>query len=198
MSTQPVSAPADHLNPQRTLLAQLSTRLDVLRQAVPLLQRMLAGAHYALLSAAAAVLAYLPPQLLGLKQSYWGALTAIAVTQTEITATTTTARDQFVGAAIGGLVGLGAMLLLGDGLWVYAVSVVIAMWFCWTLNVSSAARLSGTTVTMILLVPRTESPGRIVGARLFEVGWGVCVAVMIVWLAARLPLGRAQRKQGAP
>lgn len=52
---------------------------------------------------------------------------------------------------------------------------------------ASASRLAGVTATIILLVPHAGSPESTFVSRVAEVGWGVCVAVAIVWLAGRLP-----------
>jgi uncharacterized membrane protein YgaE (UPF0421/DUF939 family) len=162
-------------------------RSSALRKALPLLHRMAGGAHYGMISACAAVIAYLPTRPLGLKEGFWSAMTAIAVVQTEFRATETTARDQFIGAAIGGITGLCAFVAFGSHLIVYAAAIVVAMLTCWAFNVGSASRLAGTTATIILLVPHTGSPASMFGSRLAEVGWGVTVAVVTVWLAARLP-----------
>lgn len=186
-------APCDQLHPQRSSVAQLQLRLVALRSELSGLQRLGAGAHHGLISAAAAVAAYLPARALGLQQSFWAAITAIAVVQTEFRATQSTARDQFVGAAVGGLTGLAALLTLGDGVAVYATAVVVAMVICWAINMASASRLAGVTATIIALVPRTESPQRMFAARIGEVAWGVCVAVLLVWLAARLPARYTRR-----
>jgi uncharacterized membrane protein YccC len=181
------AAPSDHFNPERAHLADLSARLSTLQKALPLIQRMAGGVHHGLISACAGVIAYLPTRPLGLKEGYWSAMTAIAVVQTEFRATETTARDQFIGAAIGGITALCAYLALGPHLIVYAATIVVAMLACWALNVASASRLAGTTATIILLVPHTGSPEGMFGSRLAEVAWGVSVAVVTVWAAARLP-----------
>jgi uncharacterized membrane protein YgaE (UPF0421/DUF939 family) len=187
MPTSPPHAPADHFNPARAQVSDLNASVANLRSALPLLYRVAAGAHHGMISACAALLAYLPAHAIGLKESFWSAITAISVSQTEFRAAQTTARDQFIGAAVGGLTGLCMFLALGDSVIVYALAVVLAMLVCAVLNVGSASRLAGITATIILLVPRTGSPVGMFVARLSEVGWGVCVAVAIVWLAARLP-----------
>jgi uncharacterized membrane protein YgaE (UPF0421/DUF939 family) len=187
MPTSPPHAPADHFNPARAQVSDLNVSVANLRSALPLLYRVAAGAHHGMISACAALLAYLPAHAIGLKESFWSAITAISVSQTEFRAAQTTARDQFIGAAVGGLTGLCMFLALGESVIVYALAVVLAMLVCAVLNVGSASRLAGITATIILLVPRTGSPVGMFVARLSEVGWGVCVAVAIVWLAARLP-----------
>lgn len=155
--------------------------------------RLAGGAHYGLTSAFAAVIAYVPTRALGLQEGFWSAITAIAVVQAEFQATQSTARDQFFGAAVGGVTGLCALLAFGQHLLVYAAAVVAAMAACWAANIASASRLAGITATIILLVPHAGSPWRMFGSRIVEVGWGVLVAILTVWVAARFPLRLLQR-----
>ena len=148
--------------------------------------RLLEGIRHGTMSAAAAVLAYLPVEALGLKESFWAAITAIAVLQTEYAATRSTARDQFVGAAIGGAIGVGLVVATGQHLVTYAAAVIVAVLTCWLLNVASAARLSGVTATIIMLVPHTGSAELMMLARVSEVGWGVSVAIIVVRVASAI------------
>jgi uncharacterized membrane protein YccC len=189
MDTKPSTAPVDHFNLERHRVAELCRNLVDLRKSLPLLHRIAGGAQHGVISASAAILAFLPTHAFGLKEGYWSAITAISVVQTELQATETTARDQFIGAAVGGSIAVGAWIAVGQGqhLGVYAGAIVVSMLVCWALNVASASRLAGSTATIILLVPHEGSAQAMFGARLAEVGWGVCVAVTIVWLAARLP-----------
>ena len=151
-------APADHFNPARTRLTDLNASVVNLRGTLPLMRRVAAGAHHGAISASAALLAFIPAHAIGLKESFWSAITAISVAQTEFRATQTTARDQFLGAAVGGTTGLCAFFALGQSLVVYALAVLLAMLACWAMNIGSAARLAGITATIILLVPRVGSP----------------------------------------
>ncbi|MHC2021167.1 FUSC family protein [Methylobacterium sp. CM6247] len=141
---------------------------------------------HGLLSAGAAVLAYLPTQALNQREGFWSAITAIAVLQTEFRATRKVGRDQLLGAATGGLIGLGIWLGLGQHLASYALAVILSLTACWLLNVASAARLAGITATIILLVPHDGTAQHIFGSRVMEVGWGVTVAIIVGWLATRL------------
>jgi uncharacterized membrane protein YccC len=183
-------APADHYSPAQNEVTDLSLRLTALRRATPALRRTVAGGHHGILSACAALLAYLPAHALGLGQSFWSAIAAISVVQTEFRATESTARDQFLGAAVGGITGVGASLAHGRGLLVYSLAVVFAMAICWLLNVATASRLAGTTATIILLVPHLDTPQRMFFSRVSGVGWGVCAAIGTVWFAARFPAAR--------
>lgn len=197
MGSKPSSAPADHFSLERLRLSELRAALVALRRELPPLRRLAAGTHHGLISACAALCAYLPARALGLQESFWSAVTAISVVQTEFQATETTARDQFIGAAIGGIIGVCAAFAPGQRLIVYTAAIVLSMLTCWALNVASASRLAGITATIILLVPHTGSPERMFASRLSEVGWGVCVAVAVVWLAGRVPARRA-RSAGDP
>ncbi|MGB6308376.1 MAG: FUSC family protein [Steroidobacteraceae bacterium] len=162
------------------------------RKALPIAHRLSGGARHGAISALAALIAYLPTRALGLQEGFWSAITAIAVVQMEFHATETTARDQFIGAGVGGVTALCALLAFGPHLSmalhlaVYGAAIIAAMAACWAINAATASRLSGTTATIILLVPHSGPPWAMFESRIGEVGWGVSVAVATVWLAARL------------
>lgn len=164
----------------------LRDQVTRLHKRLPLRRRFASGLAHGIMSSVAAIAAYLPTQLLGLQEGFWAAITAVAVAQTEFGATRSTARDQFTGAAIGGLIGLAAYLTLGPSVPTYALGVVLAILACWLLNVASACRLSGITATIILLVPHLGPVERMAGSRVLEVGWGVSVAIVTVWLVTRV------------
>ena len=170
----------------KTRIARLKARLLVLRKQMPHTERFAGGLEQGVMAAAAALCAYLPTRAIGLREGFWAAITAIAVVQTEFTATRNTARDQFTGAAIGGLIGGGVAATVGAHLWSYAAAVIVAILVAWLARVASAARLAGTTATIILLVPHAGTATEMVVARVSEVGWGVTVALGIVWLAGWL------------
>jgi uncharacterized membrane protein YgaE (UPF0421/DUF939 family) len=150
---------------------------------LPLRAKLDGGISQGLISAAAAILAYLPTKPLGLQEGFWGAITAIAVVQTELDATRNSARDQFAGAATGGLIGAAVVSVAGQSLAAYALAVVLSMTACWLLNITSAARLAGSTATIIALVPHHGTVEGMMLSRIVEVGWGVAVAIGVVWLA---------------
>jgi uncharacterized membrane protein YgaE (UPF0421/DUF939 family) len=156
-----------------------------------LTHRLSLGGRQALISVTAAFAAYLPTHLIGLHQGFWSAITAIAVAQARFRDTASTARKQFVGAAIGGMIGLVLLLGLGDHLLVYAAAVMVSVLLCWVLNIADCSQLAASTTTIILLVPWTGSPELAFLSRVSEVGWGVCVGVSIVWLEGRLSPAKA-------
>jgi uncharacterized membrane protein YgaE (UPF0421/DUF939 family) len=149
-------------------------------------ERLMGGAAQGAMSVVAAIIAYLPTKPLGLQEGFWASITAIAVVQSEIGATQSSARDQFTGAAIGGAISAVIVALAGEHLATYAVAVVLSMLACWLFNVASAARLAGSTATMILLVPHSGSAGSMVISRIAEVGWGVTVGILVVWIVSKV------------
>jgi uncharacterized membrane protein YgaE (UPF0421/DUF939 family) len=162
-----------------------TARLARLGQYLPPRVRLTGGLAQGLMSAAAAIVAYLPTKPLGLREGFWGSITAIAVVQTELGATQSSARDQFAGAAIGGLVSAVIVSLAGEHIASYALAVVLSVLACWLCNVSSAARLSGSTATIVVLVPHQGSVEWMMLSRLAEVGWGLTVGIGVVWLVNR-------------
>jgi uncharacterized membrane protein YccC len=160
-------------------LARLSDRL-------PARAKIVGGLLQGIMSATAAIIAYLPAKPLGLREGFWASITAIAVAQSGLGATQSSARDQFTGAAIGGLVSVILVSIAGQHLAVYVFAVMVSILACWIVNVSSAARISGSTVTIILLVPHQGSVGGMMISRVAEVGWGVVVGVAIVWLVNKI------------
>jgi uncharacterized membrane protein YccC len=134
-----------------------------------------------------------------LQEGFWASITAIAVVQTEWSAARTSARDQFAGAAIGGSISACIVILAGQHLWAYVVAVIASMVACFLFKVTGAARLSGSTATIILLVPHRGSVESMMVSRILEVGWGVVVAIATVWLVNRFAkFGADQRPAPAP
>jgi uncharacterized membrane protein YccC len=170
----------------RTRIGRLADQLARLQKRLPFGRRLTRGGAHGVMSAIAAVIAYLPTQTLGLNEGFWAAITALAVAQTEFGAARSVARDQFVGAALGGVIGLGIYLAAGPGITSYMAAVLLSIITCWLVKVASAARLAGITATIILLVPHVGTPQRMLASRVFEVGWGICAAIGTVWAVTRI------------
>ncbi|USI71796.1 FUSC family protein [Sphingomonas morindae] len=157
---------------------------------MPTIDRLADGLVHAGLAVTAALLAYLPTRAIGLREGFWAAITALVVAQTDLAAVRSTARDQALGAALGGLVGLAFAQWPLPLVPRYAGAVAIAVLAAWSANIASAARLSGVTATIILLVPHQNSAGQMMVARITEVCWGIASAFAVAapagWLRARL------------
>jgi uncharacterized membrane protein YgaE (UPF0421/DUF939 family) len=153
---------------------------------LPWSHRLVQGLWLALLALVAASAAYGFGLLLHTQQAFWAALTAIAVTQQSYLDTRASSRDQIIGALVGGVVGFAAALIGGEHYGAYAVAVVAAITACWLFGVGSAGRLSGSTTTIVMLVPHTGSFWLISLTRVGEVALGITCALLVVAVAERL------------
>lgn len=166
---------------------------------LPTRAKLIGGLAQGLMSAFAAIVAYLPTKPLGLREGFWGSITAIAVVQNELHDTQNSARDQFAGAAVGGIISALIVTFAGQHLVSYALAVVVSMLVCWAVNISSAARLAGSTATIILLVPHQGTAGwMMMTSRIAEVGWGVTVGVMTVWCVNKIETSMSKTGSSPP
>ena len=160
--------------------------VDTFYRRLPWTHRALKGMWQALLALVAASSAYGLGLLLHTQQAFWAALTAIAVTQQSYLDTRASSRDQIIGATVGGIAGLAAALLWGEQYGAYAVAIVVAITACWLFGVGSAGRLSGSTTTIVMLVPHNGSFWLIALTRIGEVALGIACALLVVGIAERL------------
>jgi len=166
-------------------IRQLSDRAAKLGKALPLRERMRSGLEMGILSVIAALVAYLPPHLVGIQEGFWASITAISVVQTAPEAAPSSGRDQFIGSAVGGGMGVAVVFITGPSIWAYALAVLLSILACWCLNAASTTRLAGITATIVLLVPHSTSPEQMLISRLSEVAWGVAVALAVLWVRQR-------------
>jgi uncharacterized membrane protein YgaE (UPF0421/DUF939 family) len=152
--------------------------------ATPTRTRLAAGTRQALLTAAAAWVSYETSSLIGLREGYWAAISAIVVMQSDLTDTQNSGRDRFIGTIVGGLIGWGCGACWHQQGWVYALSVALTIFACWAINISNAGRLAAVTVSIIVLIPLIEPIWRVALFRFLEVSWGIAVALAVVFLAA--------------
>jgi uncharacterized membrane protein YccC len=150
-----------------------------------LLLRLGQGLQRGGLLALAACLGYAPAHFLGLRQDFWGSITAILVLQTEMKAMRSMARNQALGGLIGGTIGLVLVLTIGDQLPVYLLGIILAGVLCHELALESAAQVAAVTITILMLVPHTESMPLFLVTRLSEVALGIAVGATLAWAAIK-------------
>lgn len=186
----------------RRPLAELHHRLDLLagdllrlRQALPPRDRLIVGLTHALRAVLAASLGYFAASLLGLEQGFWAAITAISVSQSSYAEVRSSSRDQFIGAMLGGLIGMGAAMLGQDHYLAYVLAVIVGMLLCSVFNLGAAGRISGITTTIIMLVPHSGAFWQFALFRLGEVTLGAAAAMLVTLafdtLERRLFAGRS-------
>lgn len=177
------------MNEPRRPLAEHRRRLDLLvgeilrlRQALPPRTRLVIGLTHALHAVLAASLGCFAAFGLGLGQGFWAAITAISVSQANYTEVRNSSRDQFVGAMIGGLIGMGAATLGHDHYLAYVLAVIVGMMLCSAFNLGAAGRISGITTTIIMLVPHSGAFWQFALFRLGEVTLGAVAALLVSWV----------------
>ncbi len=143
-------------------------------------ERIIPGFRQAFITAAGAWISYSTTVRFGLHEGFWAAISAIVVMQANLDDTRHSARDRFIGTAIGGLIAWGCASIWHAHVWIYALSVLITVFCCWVANIGNAGRLAAVTVTVIVLIPRQEPIGQVAWFRFLEVSWGIAVAVGIV------------------
>lgn len=174
-----MNSPRRSLGEHRHRLAALADEMLRLRAVLPRRERLLAGFAHALRAVLAASLGYWAALALGLEQGYWAAITAISVSQSSYAEVRTSSRDQFIGAMLGGLVGLAAAMLGHEHYLAYVLAVAVGMLACWLLNLGAAGRISGITSTIILLVPHEGAFWQFALFRLGEVTLGAIAALLV-------------------
>jgi uncharacterized membrane protein YccC len=198
-----VNKPSQPLAERHRRLDPLAGEVLRLRQALPASDRLIVGLMYALRAVLAASLGYFAALELGLGQGFWAAITAISVSQSSYAEVRNSSRDQFIGAIIGGVlggvIGMGAVTLGHYDYLAYVLAVTVGMMLCSAFNLGAAGRISGTTTTIIMLVPHSGAFWQIALFRLSEVTLGA-VAALLVSLAfdaleRRLFAGRSSSGQ---
>ena len=93
-------------------------------------------------------------------------------------------RLQFVGTALGGIVGAIVATYFGPNVFVFGTGVFLLGLLTTAVGSDrSAYRFGGVTLAVVLLVPRTSPPWQIALHRSAEVFIGICVALMLtlIW-----------------
>ncbi|MGH8157786.1 MAG: FUSC family protein [Rhodanobacter sp.] len=181
-----MSEPRRPLAEHRRRLDLLVDQIMQLRQALPPRTRLVIGLTHALRAVLAASLGYFVALELGLGQGFWAAITAISVSQANYAEVRSSSRDQFVGAMIGGLIGMGAATFGHDHYLAYVLAVIVGMLLCSVFNLGAAGRISGTTTTIIMLVPHAGAFWQFALFRLGEVTLGAAAALLVSWLFGTL------------
>ena len=170
----------------RRELGHFHRQMQDVYQRLPWSHRLVNGASLAVQALAGASLGYGLGLLLHAQQAFWGAITAIAVTQQSYVDTRKSSRDQVIGAAIGAAAAMTGSYFAHDSYAIYAVTMTVSIVLCWCLNIGSAGKLSATTVTIVMLVPHAGPFWTIALMRLGEVTLGIASALLVTWLAHRL------------
>jgi hypothetical protein len=129
-------------------------------------------------TALSATLCWWLARLFGLRDGYWGAISAIIVLQSNFGATITASRDRILGTLIGAVFGF-AFSLFGVLPWNYVLALIAAIVVCGLLGMRTSSRLAGVTITIVMLVQATGSHWTLAMHRVGEVFLGIIVALLV-------------------
>ncbi len=117
--------------------------------------------------------------LLGLRHSYWAAITAIVIMGADNSTTVAAGRDRLIGTLIGAFLGWVTCYVWHGYLSAYALAVALCILICISLGIEKAGRLAAVALTIIVLLRAGETPFRAALGRFVEVSLGIVVALAI-------------------
>lgn len=135
-------------------------------------------------TALAAVGSLLAARLFRLPEAYWAPITTLVITQSSLGAAFSVSWRRFVGTAFGALISAFVTTYFPSNVYLFSASLLILGLLCALARVDrSAYRFAGVTLTIVLLIPRTQPPWQVAFNRFAEVSIGIGVALLfaIVW-----------------
>ena len=120
--------------------------------------------------------------LFRLTHSYWAAVSAIVVMQSDASVTLSSCRDRLIGTAIGALMGWGMFYVWHGHYVVYGLAVMLCLLICSLLEFEKAGRLASVALTIVLLIKIDSGPEQAAVARFLEVSLGIIVALAVTML----------------
>ena len=135
-------------------------------------------------TAVAAIASLLIARCCRLPDTYWAPITTLVVMQSSLRETASISGERFIGTALGAIAGIIVASRYGPGFIMFGISVFIVGLLASAPHLGrSAYRFAGVTLAIVMLVPSTDSPGRIALHRFIEVciGIGVALVLTVFW-----------------
>jgi len=134
-------------------------------------------------TAIAATVSILVARLVQMPEAYWAAIATLVVMQSSLGATLTLSIERVVATALGASVGAIEANYLGANLvaFVLAIFLIGLLSFGFRLE-KTAYRYASVTLTIIVLIPRTNPAWIVALHRFIEVSVGIVVALVVVAL----------------
>jgi uncharacterized membrane protein YgaE (UPF0421/DUF939 family) len=135
-------------------------------------------------TAVAAVSSLLVARLFGLPEIYWAPVTTLVITQSSLGSTLAISWQRFIGTVLGAVVGAILVSYFGAHIVVFGISVFLLGLLCALAQTDrNAYRFGSVTLTIVMLIPRTEPAWRVAFHRSAGVSLGIAVALLmtVVW-----------------
>lgn len=129
-------------------------------------------------AAVAAVLATIYYQALNLPEGYWAVISAVIVMETSVQDSLRLSWLRFVGTAIGAIMGLIWILLLGSTPWSVGIAILVTTVVCSILNLPESYRLAGVTAAIVILASGMNPAGFAL-QRFIDVSVGILIALLV-------------------
>ena len=132
----------------------------------------------------AALASQLIAQSLRMPEPYWATVTTIVVMQSSLGAAWKVSWKRFAGTVLGAVVGGFLASYFGENLIAFAAAMVGTGLVCLGLRLDRTAyRFAGITLTIIMLVARTQTAWIIAAHRFVEVTLGIVVGLLLtaIW-----------------
>jgi uncharacterized membrane protein YccC len=132
-------------------------------------------------TALAATASVIVARLVQMPEAYWAAIATLVVMQSNLGATLTLSIERVVATAVGASVGAVVANYFGPNLAVF----MLAIFFIGLLSLAfrlekTAYRYASVTLTIIVLIPRTNPAWIVALHRFIEVSVGIVVALLVV------------------
>jgi uncharacterized membrane protein YccC len=132
-------------------------------------------------TALAATAAVIVARLVQMPEAYWAAIATLVVMQSTLGATLTLSVERVVATAVGASLGALESNYFGANLaaFMLAIFFIGLLSFCFRLE-KTAYRYASVTLTIIVLIPRTNPAWIVALHRFIEVSVGIIVALLVV------------------
>jgi uncharacterized membrane protein YgaE (UPF0421/DUF939 family) len=132
-------------------------------------------------TAIAATVSIIVARLVQMPEAYWAAIATLVVMQSSLGATLTLSIERVVATALGASVGAVEANYFGPNLFAF----MLAIFFIGLLSLGfrlekTAYRYASITLTIIVLIPRTNAAWIVALHRFIEVSVGIIVALLVV------------------
>jgi uncharacterized membrane protein YgaE (UPF0421/DUF939 family) len=135
-------------------------------------------------TAVTAVVSLLVAQWLRLPSTYWAPITTLVIAQSSLGAAFAVSSQRFVGTVLGAVVGAVLAQYFGSNLPVYGAGLFVLGLLCALARSGpSAYRFGGVALSIVVLIPRSNSAWLVAFHRFTEVSVGIAVALLLalVW-----------------
>jgi uncharacterized membrane protein YccC len=138
---------------------------------------------HAIRTAVAATASVIIARLVQMPEAYWAAIATLVVMQSTLGATLTLSIERIAATAVGASAGALEANYFRANLVAYAVAIFLVGLLSFSFRLEKTAyRYASITLTIIVLIPRSETPWATALHRFIEVSVGIIVALAVVAL----------------